>query len=266
MPEEKPTMPIPPEIAAAIVRVMGNVKMLGRQDENKYDHYKYTNIDDFLAAMGPLLAEAGLFILPEEESHEITEVAKKDREGTSSWLWVRWVFTLGHSSGAMYGPLHRTSMVPAKGAQAFGSSLSYALKQFMRGVFQIPTGDGDDPDQDRKEPLPQRQRKNGNGKAPLSASALRAEAWRAIEEADSVSALVKEMEKVPRVFCGDVLAELMSHAMGLLEGKLLIVVGDAEESTLAKAEEVARKYLTTGLVIGRIKSRRDELKASAVAT
>jgi len=37
-------------------------------------------------------------------------------------------------------------MVPANGAQAAGSAQSYALKQFMRGLFLIPTGDADDPD------------------------------------------------------------------------------------------------------------------------
>ena len=39
-------------------------------------------------------------------------------------------------------------MVQATGAQAFGSAQSYALKQFLRSLFMIPTGDKDDPDND----------------------------------------------------------------------------------------------------------------------
>src|SRR3954471_22040307 len=40
----------------------------------------------------------------------------------------------------------RAKMVLATGAQAFGSAQSYALKQFMRAMFMISTGEKDDPD------------------------------------------------------------------------------------------------------------------------
>ena len=45
-------------------------------------------------------------------------------------------------------------MVPARGAQAFGAAQSYALKQFMRSLFQIPTGDREDADFGAPERLP----------------------------------------------------------------------------------------------------------------
>src|SRR3546814_3442514 len=49
-------------------------------------------------------------------------------------------------SGERAGPIYKTVMVQANGAQAAGSAQSYAIKQFMRGQFMIPTGDADDPD------------------------------------------------------------------------------------------------------------------------
>lgn len=149
-----------PAIAAAIVKVIGAVKRLQRTEENKFQKYAYTSIDGFLEVTGPLCAAAGLFILSEETEKEISQAPKADREGTTNFLTIRWAFTLCHSSGAIYGPLHRTVTVPAAGAQAFGSSQSYALKQFMRGLFQIPTGDNDDPDKDQKHELPESTRQS----------------------------------------------------------------------------------------------------------
>lgn len=156
---------MPAAIAKAVCKVMAGVKRLERNEENKFQRYNYVSIDGFLEATGPLCAAAGLFIFSEELDKEITQAPKADREGVSNHLTIRWAFTLVHESGATYGPLHRTVTVPASGAQAYGSSQSYALKQFMRGLFQIPTGDDDDPDQNRKELLPA-SRGKGRGADP----------------------------------------------------------------------------------------------------
>lgn len=148
---------IPAEVAAAIVKVMGRIKTLGKDDTNKFQKYEFASIDTFLAAVGPLCAEAELLILQDEDSVNIDVKKTTDDYGKtkeSSWLTARYAFTLVHASGAMYGPLHRTVMVPASGAQAFGSAQSYALKQFMRAQFQIPTGDKEDADNQDSRTLP----------------------------------------------------------------------------------------------------------------
>jgi hypothetical protein len=156
---------MPPEIAAGIIKVKANVKRLAKDNENRYSHYSYANIDDFLAMVGPLEADAGILIIPDEMSEETIELEKVDRESGSRWLKIRWGFTLGHSSGALWGPVYRTVTVPASGAQAYGSALSYALKQFQRGLYDIPTGDNDDPDQQKPETLPA-SAKPKNGQPP----------------------------------------------------------------------------------------------------
>lgn len=150
---------IPTEVSAAIVTVMTGIKTLGKEDTNRFQKYDFVSVDRFLEAVGPLCAAAGLVILQEEESVDISTKETTDDYGktkTSAWLTVRYGFTLAHSSGAAYGPMHRTVMVPANGAQAFGSAQSYALKQFMRAQFQIPTGDKDDADHHQASPLPSR--------------------------------------------------------------------------------------------------------------
>jgi len=135
---------MPEAVAGAVNAVMGRIKGLLRTERNRAGGYRFASIDDFLGAVNPLCAKAGLIILQDELDarlvHDGTEVSQR------SWLWATFTFTLAHKSGALYGPLTRSVMVPASGAQAFGAAQSYALKQFMRSLFQIPTGDGEDAD------------------------------------------------------------------------------------------------------------------------
>jgi hypothetical protein len=161
---------IPPAIAAGIVQVQSQVKRLAKESENKFAEYMYASADAFFAAVGPLEAEAGLFTLMEEGTVEIVPMAKPSRE-SSNWLRVCWQITVGHRSGATYGPLHRTVMVPANGAQAFGSAQTYALKQFMRGLYKIPTGDKDDADSQPAEPLPAADKPQQQAAAPAGKKA-----------------------------------------------------------------------------------------------
>lgn len=153
-----PTMPAP--IAAGIVKVMASIKRLAKDHQNAYARYNYASIDDFLEAVGPLCAEAGIFVLCDEESLEVSESQKPTNDGgekVTHFLTVRWLIHVGHTSGVLYGPFHRTVTVPATGAQAYGSAQSYTLKQFMRGLFCIPTGDDEDADNMPKTELPPKQ-------------------------------------------------------------------------------------------------------------
>lgn len=152
---------MPPEIAAAIVQVMGEIEKLKKSEHNAHAKYNYVSADAFFEAVGPLCSRAGLAILQDETDVEIIQGGGN----RTPWLKVGYDFTLVHRSGKTYGPLHRTVMVPANGAQAFGSSSTYTLKQFQRALFQIPTGDKDDADQNPHEPLPE-SRSNLHGVPP----------------------------------------------------------------------------------------------------
>ncbi|HUT49973.1 MAG TPA: ERF family protein [Alphaproteobacteria bacterium] len=168
---------MPEAVAGAINAVMGRIKGLLKTERNRAGGYRFASIDDFLGAVNPLCAKAGLIILQDELDarlvHDGTEHSNR------SWLWATFTFTLAHKSGALYGPLTRSVMVPASGAQAFGAAQSYALKQFMRSLFQIPTGDREDADFTAPRRLPEGAKPagygNGNGtRAPTkTVSALR---------------------------------------------------------------------------------------------
>lgn len=142
---------IPKEVAEAISAVMASMDKLPKGERNNHGGYDFASIDAFLAAMNPICAKAGLFILQNEEDVEVMPPENGKKVGT-----LRAVFshTLCHKSGASAPPVRRSVMVQATGAQAFGSAQSYALKQFLRSTFMVATGDKDDPDFQKGEDLP----------------------------------------------------------------------------------------------------------------
>jgi hypothetical protein len=244
----EPIPPMPPTIAAAVVQVMAGVKRLLRTEENKFQKYNYTSIDNFLEATGPLCAAAGLIILAEEEEIEITQAPKADREGTSNFLRVRWAFTLAHASGVLYGPLHRTVIVPASGAQAFGSAQSYALKQFARGLFQIPTGDDDDPDSQEKRNLPANQTTKPPARKPaprLAPGTVQVDVMlKTIRACESLKSLCETLDALPSIFGDTIPDELKAAGREQCEALALLTATKGKDLDKLGAFVGKTRYLT----------------------
>jgi len=140
---------LPVEIAKAIGEVMAKIMSIPKGERNEHDNYNFASIDDFLAFIGPLCSTAGLIILQDQESAELL-----DRSG-KGWLKITYSFTLAHISGVVSDrPIRRTVLHQVRGPQTTGSSQSYALKQFLRSLFQVPTGDYDDADYQAKTDMP----------------------------------------------------------------------------------------------------------------
>lgn len=135
-------------IHAAVAAAMGDIRPLAKADRNKHDGYDFASIDGFLAMVRPICAHHGLFILMDEE--EPVEFARKGRNGETPYLRMAYQITVCHASGQTLGPFTRRVEVLRNGPQAFGSGQSYVLKQFLRGLLQIATGDQDDPDHEAK--------------------------------------------------------------------------------------------------------------------
>jgi hypothetical protein len=133
---------LPKSIATAINGVMGDIRTLKKEDENKFQNYSYASIDNFLKAVNPLCAKHGLIINIDEESCEVT------RDGTKNpWVHIVYKFILSHASGDTWGYTPKRNMfVAMTGGQSMGSSMSYCLKQYMRSLFLISTGERDDLD------------------------------------------------------------------------------------------------------------------------
>ena len=138
--------PMPPEIAKAIISVNKRVTSLGKDEENKFARFKYTSVDAFYEAIGPLMADAGIFVLTDEVDTEIERREGTDDQGRpriTVWLTTKYEISIYHENGAEWGPICREMMVAATGPQAYGAGQSYVEKYFLRGLFKVPTGDAD---------------------------------------------------------------------------------------------------------------------------
>ena len=137
---EQQINPMPKSIATAINKIMLRLnKPLEHDAENKFQKYKYTSIDGFLKQVHPACAEAGLIIVPHEQSIVISPSGKN--------LTVVYQYILIHKEGDTWDfPTTKHIVVPFGNGTAMGTAQSYALKQFMRSLFQLSTGEQDDLD------------------------------------------------------------------------------------------------------------------------
>lgn len=115
------------------------IKPLERDAENKFARYTYASTDTFFEMLGPVMAEANLVLLTDELEHEIiTTESRKD----SVWLRVKFgIVFMSSETGEISPPFKRSIALPHNGAQTYGAAQSYIIKQFLRGIFLVPTGD-----------------------------------------------------------------------------------------------------------------------------
>jgi hypothetical protein len=140
---------MPAEIAKAIGEVMAQVKSLPKSETNDHGGYQFASIDAFLSFIGPLCSASGLIVLQDEDNIDLLDRAGK------TWAKITYSFSLAHTSGAMWSrQIRRTVFQRIDGPQTTGGTQSYALKMFLRSLFQVPTGERDDPDYHAKEDMP----------------------------------------------------------------------------------------------------------------
>jgi hypothetical protein len=141
----------PPEVAKAVVAVMSQVKKLAKDGRNEHGRYNFTSVDAFYTAVGPLCADAGLFLIANEVEREVIPSPVQGKAGS---LRILYDLTLVHESGESFSGIEREVTVTAAGPQSYAAALSFVTKYFWRNLMQIPTGDADDADLQEATPLP----------------------------------------------------------------------------------------------------------------
>ena len=132
------------DILTALAKATSEMKRIAKDSRNIEQKYDFASIDDFLAMAGPICAANGLSTLIDED--EVEGFERQGKYGVTQWLRIRFAFTTYHASGQNLPTTRRTVEVIRTGAQSYGSAQSYALKQYLRGLHMIPTGDKDDAD------------------------------------------------------------------------------------------------------------------------
>jgi len=141
---------LPPKVAEAVVKVMGDVGYVQKKGVNSFHNYKFAAVGDVLAKIQPAMHEAGLLIAQDEVGHEVLADAA---------MTATYQFVLSHASGETWQhfPRHTGMAAPRtqKGSiddKALNKCHTAARKYFLLALFQIPTGEAVDPDMDGDVP------------------------------------------------------------------------------------------------------------------
>lgn len=128
-------------VNTAIAVAMGNVTKLAKEQRNAHGNYNFASIDDFLELCRPMMAAEGLYV-------NISGTGAETFLAGSNKLWCKFSYIIQtcHKSGESTEEAGMDIMLPLTGAQTSGSAQSYALKQYLRGLLMISTGEADDPD------------------------------------------------------------------------------------------------------------------------
>ena len=129
------------QINVAINAAMKKIKQLRKDDRNPHGNYSFASIDAFLDMCRPICSEHGLH-------PQVNSVNSETFNAGNGKLWAKfsYLIAMGHVSGETTEPVGMDIMLPLTGAQTSGSAQSYAVKQFLRGLLLISTGDKDDVD------------------------------------------------------------------------------------------------------------------------
>lgn len=135
-----------PELAQLISDVGAKIPTLAKTTRNGDAGFNYVSIDGYYEKVAPILREAGLIWVIDEEGFELIPNVYGEH-----WCRFEYMMTLFHTIGldtddGIETPSFslRLSLIhPFQGAQTTGSAMSYAEKIFLRTLFKIVTGEPD---------------------------------------------------------------------------------------------------------------------------
>lgn len=189
-------------IISAIAAAKGDVKRVAKDGKNVEQKYAFASIDDFMAMVGPVTAKHGLVTLIDEDDREFIE--KPGKYGPTFYVAIRYRITTYHASGEEMPAVTRNIEVIRNGPQAYGAAQSYILKQYYRGLLDIPTGDDDDPDNGKvQEESAGRHQQRGPSDADIARDRAVTDACVTIASAETMADLQATFTALPTAVKAD---------------------------------------------------------------
>lgn len=130
-------------VAAAVAKVMTEVRRLEKADKNTHANYKFTSVDDFKDALRPLMAKHGLTVRCDQTGFDTRMIPSKTGETLVARFDFEFVMATATDTDA---PERSTVMLPYTGAQTTGIARSYALKEYLKTRLMASSGDEEDAD------------------------------------------------------------------------------------------------------------------------
>ncbi|HEY0883296.1 MAG TPA: ERF family protein [Archangium sp.] len=129
------------KIIEAMVKVMAEVGVIGKDRKNPQQGYQFRGIDDVLAVVQPLLAKHGVIVTPEVVEHERETLPTKSG-GTQFSVRLLVRHTFRHIDGSFVVATTLGEAIDT-GDKASNKAMSQALKYAVTESFAIPTKESD---------------------------------------------------------------------------------------------------------------------------
>ena len=137
------------EIYQAIIGVMSDIGVIGKEKKNAQQGFKYRGVDDVMNALQPVMVQHGLFVVP-----EIIDQKREERQtnrGGNLIYSVRYTFYAKDGSSVQCVVVGEGM---DSGDKATNKAMSIAFKYACFQVFCIPTEEMKDPDAEVHEVTP----------------------------------------------------------------------------------------------------------------
>lgn len=142
-------------IHESMIAVMRDVSAIAKNRKNSAQGYQFRGIDDVYAALHDILAEHGIFTLPEvlDDKHE-------ERTSKSGGLLIYRILKIRYTFMASDGTSVTATVIGEgqdSGDKASNKAMSVAHKYCLLQAFCIPTEDAKDPENDSPDPMPRKE-------------------------------------------------------------------------------------------------------------
>ena len=139
-------------IYEAIADIMKEGYAISKNKRNQQQGFQYRGIDDVMNTFQPIMAERGIFVVP-----EVLETTREERQTTKGGNLIYSVMKIKYTFYASDGSSVSATVVGEgmdSGDKASNKAMSVAMKYAMFQVFCIPTEEMRDPDEESHEVEP----------------------------------------------------------------------------------------------------------------
>lgn len=133
-------------IYQAIADIMKQGYVIGKDKNNKQQGFKYRGIDDVMNTFQPLMAERGIFAVP-----EVLEASREERQTKQGSNLIYSILRVRYTFYASDGTSVSAVVIGEgmdSGDKASNKAMAVAMKYAMFQVFCIPTEEMSDPDEE----------------------------------------------------------------------------------------------------------------------
>jgi hypothetical protein len=227
-----------------LAKVMADVGSVEKTGHNAFHKYAFIEQGVLMAKLRPLLAEAGIVILP-----EITSVQYR-KEGTVAQCAMAFTLVNADNPEERIGPLAWAAEGEDKGDKAVNKAGTSGHKYFLLKLFLVSDKDDPDAETTTEAPLRGHSSGNGNGKSEdrgtvmhTAAGGLATQTKRAAPTQSSHGATRgpdgKELREVARAFKGEIEAAESDDVLNGPHGLVSRVRTAQRDGRLNQAEGAA---------------------------